>query len=259
MAKFDIKTIDMINIINNNVSFEYETDDNEDEDINKIISENRFVKVDGALIRVVPLPSRIYEYKYSQSYRNAYILYWIIIGLFVNTTDGKTVIDDYGCIDSKLSISIENYIYGLNHLNGLYDRLNLSMAGIEFTEFHDVVQKIENDNKGKAECFRRIVSSMDILLDLPRYCSMPRTSMEKLYENTGISKEELEYIVGADELFVKIKSYLKEKIGKMFEIPDKFGNLEITADDDDDNDNDNGGCQINVLVAYKQMIAKSSE
>jgi hypothetical protein len=150
-----------------------------------------------------------------------FILFWILVGLIVDTKNDETIIADNRKLADNCKVSIENYIYGLSDLDGLYRRLNLNSIGCKEEDFMNVVNEIKNLNEECISCAQYIASSMDIMLELVKYCNENKNPIVASGEYLKKRVEE-EYPIydciydSVMNLFKDITNYMKEKCGFKF-------------------------------------------
>lgn len=105
------------------------------------------------------------------------VLIWTLIGLFCNSehdsilygNDESIIFDNSGFV-KKLQVSMENYIVNICNVQNLYYKINMKKLGIELEEFNAIAEFIENQNKEFIYCMRKIVSNIDIALEIKEYC-----------------------------------------------------------------------------------------
>ncbi|MFR8133522.1 MAG: hypothetical protein ACLU7X_06655 [Anaerostipes hadrus] len=105
------------------------------------------------------------------------VLIWTLIGLFCNSEDNnilygndKSIIFDNSGFAKKLQVSMENYIVNICNVRNLYYKINMKKLGVELEEFNIVAEFIENQNKEFISCMKKIISNIDIALDIKEYC-----------------------------------------------------------------------------------------
>lgn len=171
-SRFEIKTTDLYNTILDNYFKNIKIVNNYKE--SKIIVMNENIKQN-----ISPLSEdsvRISSVRYNDRKREI-MLIWTLIGIFSNTWDGhvlygnseKVIFDNSGFV-RKLQISMENYIVNICNIKDLYYKINMTKLGIEVEEFNKIAEIIENENKDLINCMKKIISNIDLVLEIKEYC-----------------------------------------------------------------------------------------
>jgi hypothetical protein len=217
VSRFNITIKTLVDVI---VGFEEWPDEDESEDNNDILDESdiKYAFEYCGFDNICQQNKITKEYsaqmipEEDEDFKKECILCWVLVGLFVDTSN-KTIIANNSIIDSNLHISIENYIYGLSDLIGLYDKLNLSAIGCEKKDFITVVNSIKERNGESIKCARYISSSMDVMLDLLKYCEEHRNPGVK--RDACSKKANFSYGV-IFEFINNIEKYMKDKLNFEF-------------------------------------------
>ena len=151
------------------------------------------LKVDG--LPVPEIGKRFYVSRIAKNgARNSYIKAWIILGLFSNMyyynnqmlvfSFQEKIISGNNQIRDFVHISLENYLVALCDLSVLYEKVNMIRLGIEKSEFEEVAEALQEENRESIQYARTIVSNMDLLVGLKDYCFENRDYKESTSGNS---------------------------------------------------------------------------
>ncbi len=112
--------------------------------------------------------------------RDTYIMAWIVLGLLANIcysqnnqvvySSNVTIISGNRMVYQYVQISLESYFVGLCDLEGIYDKVNLGVLGVDQEEFWQIARGLVRDNQYKIDFARKMVSNVDLVLDMKDYC-----------------------------------------------------------------------------------------
>ncbi len=123
-----------------------------------------------------------------------------------------------------LHISLENYLVSLCNLKCIYKKVNMEYLGVAYEEFKTVIEEIQQSNKEMIECFKMIISNIDIAMEFKEYCSK-RKNIRESGEKDDI--ERTQEIV--NRFFRNTENFIKQ----YFNIETvKFNYLKLEYDDD---------------------------
>ena len=149
--------------------------------------------------------------------REEKIWVWLLLGLLSNTYlnnslgqiiyafhSAPVVYSNYSLL-SNVHISLENYMVGLCNLNGLYEKINMEVLGVERQEFDIFVKSIEEYNRDVIKVFRKILTNIDLAVKFKEYCYEHGKSKE------GGAKDEVGRTkVAVDRFFDNIEKFMKK-------------------------------------------------
>ena len=158
--RFKVKTVDVYNKIMGEASLDFFVDQLETSD-------------DG-VVKVGVIPE--------ESSKKDNILLWILVGMFCNITirnnrvetvvyrNNESIIDNNRNLVKEVEVSIENYIVGLCSIDEIYNKINMQKLGVTREEFDKVANDIKDNNKEIIECMEKIISNIDVGLEIYEYC-----------------------------------------------------------------------------------------
>ncbi len=105
------------------------------------------------------------------------ILIWTLIGMFCNTGEknafygnSENIVFNNNGFVKELYVSLENYIVNICNIKKLYNKINMKKIGVEENEFNEIAEFIENKNQKFIYCMNKIISNVDIALEIKAYC-----------------------------------------------------------------------------------------
>ena len=132
-----------------------------------------------------PVGSQYYvtEIDKNDENRKYKIITWVLLGIFSNTffrNSSYQMVYTFNTLHHiyanhsvlpSLHISLENYIVSLCTLESVYKKVDMEYLGITVEEFRTVIEEIQKSNKEIIECFKKIISNIDIVMQFKEYCS----------------------------------------------------------------------------------------
>lgn len=211
-GRFEIKTIDLYNEIIEKIEFKV----------------NKLENINDGIVRLSNIPK--------DKYRKDTILIWTLVGLFCNVVsvemensktgkkfykNNESIIYNNSNLMKVVEVSIENYIIGLCNIDEIYVKVNMEKLGITRDEFNEVVGPIKDDNKEMIKCVEKIVSNVDIGVDIFEYCKEHK-------ESTSTQEERNKEIINI--FFKNIYSYFKKRNLEIEVDKEKIMTLKIEKD-----------------------------
>jgi len=146
--------------------------------------------------------------------RESYIKAWTLLGLLSNPQNDKgepqsltdgALISGNRQPSSYIQISLENYLAGLCSLDFMYEKMGMSLLGIEDKEFQKVTAVLADKNQAGIQCARTIASNVDVALGVRDYCMKNRNYKERTKDETERSRK-------LTELFLEnVVKYMKQQ------------------------------------------------
>ncbi len=164
------------------------------------------------------------------------IVTWVLTGIFANTffQDASyrmvyafqtvPLIFTNHSVLPNLHISLENYIVSLCGLESIYEKVNMEYLGITYEEFKKVMEEIQESNKEMIDCFKKILSNVDLAMEFREYCSNRKGIRESGEKNEIERTQEI-----VNRFFRNIGNIMTEYVGIK---PVKFNELKLSYDDD---------------------------
>ena len=146
--------------------------------------------------------------------RESYIKAWTLLGLLSNPQNDKgepqsltdgALISGNRQPSNHIQISLENYLAGLCSLDFMYEKMGMSLLGIEDEEFQEVTAVLADKNQAGIQCARTIASNVDVALGVRGYCMKNRNYKERTKDETERSRR-------LAELFFKnVADYMEQQ------------------------------------------------
>ncbi len=162
------------------------------------------------------------------------IVTWVLMGIFSNTfvcDSSYRLIYTFNttshifanhAVLPKLHISLENYIVSLCGLESVYKKVNMGYLGISYEEFKAVIEEIQEANKEVIECYKMIISNIDVAMEFKEYCASRKDIRES---------GEKDEIVRTKEIVNRFFRNTENFVEKFFDFKSKeFNHLKITYD-----------------------------
>lgn len=143
----------------------------------------------------------------------------------------------------NLHISLENYIVSLCGLESIYEKVNMEYLGITYEEFKKVIEEIQESNKEMIDCFKKILSNVDLAMEFREYCSK-RSGIRESGEKNEIGRTQ--EIV--NRFFRNIGNIMTEYVGIKSV---KFNELKLSYDD--------GKTAISISHLYALFVQARAE
>lgn len=115
---------------------------------------------------------------------------------------------------------MENYIVGLCALGQMYFKIDMTMLGINWSEFADVYEKIEKNNRDKIDMFRTIFTNMDLISEFYDYCMRNRDVKE-----AGEKNDHGKTVAVVDRFFRNAEHFYKKYFDYHYHIDGKLNEL----------------------------------